>query len=136
MTTQHLSALDISTTANRVIKKLGRAALCGLAFLPLAVYAAGPEMAPFDATVPFEPLPTQGSTIQEFAALASDPVLSIGRGFDSNSEAIKTLCLQGTTYYDGTSYGDLLFEHSLSNQQNENFTSVALGGGYKSSAFI
>ena len=126
--------LSMLKKENRVIKKWGRVALCGLA-LPLAVYAAGPAMAPFDATIPFEPIPTQGGAIQGFAALASDPVLSIGRGFDSNREAIKTLCLQGTTYYDGTSYGDLLFEHSLSNQQNENFTSVALGGGYKSSVF-
>lgn len=114
-----------------MIGKFGRAALCGLALLPLVVHATVPEMAPFDATVPFAPAPNQGVA----TAGVSDPVLSLGRGFDSNREAFKATCLQGTTYYDGTSYGDLLFEHSLSNQQNENFMSVALGGGYKSSTF-
>ncbi len=96
-------------------------------------------LAPFDATIPFESAPSvqgfKAAPIQGLATGTAEPVLSIGRGFDSNREAIKTLCLQGTTYFDGTSYGDLLFEHSLSNQQNANFTCVALGGGYKSSAF-
>lgn len=127
-------SLNVRTNTNRMIQKSWGAAIFGLALLPLVVFANDPMLGSFDATDPFVPM-GQDTPVYGFTSGVSDPVLGLGRGFDSNREAIKDTCLQGVPYYDGASFGSLEFEHMLSNAQTENFLSVVAGGGYKSSAF-